>query len=178
MSNNDIALSKLSAAGPHTRLWEPDTDTRRQMAERLGINDLRKLRAQITLTPLSGSDWRLEVAWGATVVQPCVVTLAPVVTRIEDTSSLTYTARMPEITEAEAEMPEDDSLEPLPDTIDLATTVGEMIALSLPDYPRAPEAEVVTAIFGPPGAAAMTDEDAKPFAGLASLKEKLEKDGS
>ncbi|MEM6276058.1 MAG: DUF177 domain-containing protein [Pseudomonadota bacterium] len=178
MTDNHIALSKLSAAGPHRRHWEPDTEARASMAARLDLVDLRKLRADIMLAPLAGRDWRLEVTWGATVVQPCVVTLAPVVTRLEEVSSLTYTTRMPDVTDAEAEMPEDDSLEPLPDTIDLCATVGEMIALSLPDYPRAPEAMMDTAVFGPPGEAPMTDEDAKPFAGLASLKEKLEKDGS
>ncbi|MEM1374073.1 MAG: DUF177 domain-containing protein [Pseudomonadota bacterium] len=178
MTDNTIALSKLSAAGPYTRHWEPDAATRAAMAARLDLTDLRKLRADITLTPLAGRDWRLEVAWGATVVQPCVVTLAPVVTRLEDVSTLTYTARMPEVTEAEAEMPEDESLEPLPASIDLLGTVGEMIALALPDYPRADDTDMEPAIFGPPGEAPMTDEDAKPFAGLAALKEKLEKGGS
>ncbi|MEL6690301.1 MAG: DUF177 domain-containing protein [Pseudomonadota bacterium] len=178
MSDDIITLASLPAKKPHRRTWEPSAEQRGAMAAQLGITELRKLRVELTLTPQGKSDWRLEARWGATVVQPCVVTLAPVVTRLEETSTLTYTAKMPEITDSEAEMPEDDTLEALPEEIQLSSTVAEMIALSLPDYPRAEGVEIGEQVFGPPGQAPMTDEDAKPFAGLASLKEKLEKGGS
>lgn len=178
MSEEIITFASLPAKKPTRRTWEPSAELRSAMAQQLGITELRKLRVELTLTPQGKSDWHLSARWGATVVQPCVVTLAPVVTRLEETNTLTYTSRMPEISDAEAEMPEDETLEPMGDEIDLVATVAEMIALALPDYPRAEGVEVGEAIFGPPGEAPMTDDDAKPFAGLASLKEKLEKGGS
>jgi hypothetical protein len=44
---------------------------------------VRKLRFIGTLEPEGAQDWRLTADLGATVVQPCVVTLAPVTTRLE-----------------------------------------------------------------------------------------------
>ena len=178
MSDEISTLANLSPQKPFRRTWEPSADIRAAMADQLGITEMRKLRVELVLTPRGKSDWHLEARWGATVVQPCVVTLAPVVTRLEEKNTLTYTTKMPQITESEAEMPEDDTLEALPEEIDLSITIAEMIALALPDYPRAEGVEMRAQVFGPPGEAPMTDEDAKPFAGLASLKEKLEKGGS
>ncbi len=44
-------------------------------------------------------------------------------------------------TDDEAEMPEDDTAEPLPEVIDPGAVMFEALALALPDYPRAPKAE-------------------------------------
>ncbi|MEM9436892.1 MAG: DUF177 domain-containing protein [Pseudomonadota bacterium] len=168
-----IPLSHLPAGQPHSVTWVPDKDTLSDLAWALDLTDLRKVRAEVTLSPQGNSDWHMSVRWGATVVQPCVVTLAPVTTRLEEQDGRTFTAHMPEISEAETEMPDDDRLDPLPDTVDLKDILREMISLALPPYPRAADAELKTTVFGPPGTAPMTDEDAKPFAGLASLKDKL-----
>ncbi|MEM9581140.1 MAG: DUF177 domain-containing protein, partial [Pseudomonadota bacterium] len=70
-------------------------------------------------------------------------------------------------------MIEDDTLELLGKEIDLMAVLGEALALALPDYPRADDADLETAVFTEPGKAAMTDEDAKPFAGLAAFKDQL-----
>ena len=51
----------------------------------------------------------------------------------------------------------------------------EALALALPDYPRADGVELGQAIYAPPGITPMTDEDARPFAGLAQLQNKLKK---
>jgi len=44
------------------------------IAEELGLSDLRKLRLQGRVFE-DGTDWVLDAQLGATVVQPCVVTL-------------------------------------------------------------------------------------------------------
>jgi uncharacterized metal-binding protein YceD (DUF177 family) len=145
------------------------------LAETLNLLDLRKVVFEGTLNPQGRTDWRLDGHLGATVVQPCVATLAPVTTRLEEDVVRRYTANYTAPTEAEAEMPEDDTLEPLPAAIDLAALLTEALSLALPDYPRADAGELGAQVFTEPGKAPMTDEDARPFAGLSALRDKLAK---
>jgi hypothetical protein len=87
------------------------------------------------------------------VVQPCVVTLAPVTTRIEEKVERRFRADLPEPAPgAEVEMPEDDALEPLPETLDLGRVLIEALALAVPEYPRADGASLGEAVFTEPGA--------------------------
>ena len=55
--------------------------------------------------------------------------------------------------------------------------LAEALALALPDYPRGDEEVIGEQVFTEPGKEAMTDEDAKPFAGLAALRDKLTGEG-
>jgi hypothetical protein len=47
-------------------------------------------------------------------------------------------------------MPEDDTTEALPERLDLSAVMAEALALALPDYPRAPDAEMETGNSPPP----------------------------
>jgi len=47
------------------------------------------------------------------------------------------------------------------------------LCLTLPEYPRAEGATLGESIYTQPGEAPMRDEDARPFAGLAALKDQL-----
>jgi hypothetical protein len=76
----------------------------------------------------------------------------------------------------EAEMPEDDTTEALPERSTLSAVMAEALALVLPDYPSVPDAEIGTAQFAAPGVAPMTDDDAKPLAGLAGLRDRMRED--
>ncbi|WP_176249196.1 DUF177 domain-containing protein [Sulfitobacter sp. HGT1] len=152
----------------------PDADRLRQIADELGLTTLRKLSFEGKLTALGKTDWRLEGRLGATVVQPCVVTLEPVMTRIDANITRLFVKDYIEPEEPEAEMPEDDASERLGTWIDPAVVMIEALALEVPEYPRAADAELGQAVYTEPGAAPMTDEDARPFAGLAQLREKLE----
>lgn len=160
----------------------PDTKMRAMLAEALGITTLRKLRFRGTLEPLDRHDWRLSADLGATVVQPCVATLEPVTTRIDTGVERRFLTDMPAPSELDAtpedgvEMPEDESAEPLGETIDLARVLHEALALALPDYPRADGADSAFVQAAPPGTAPLTDDDLKPFASLAGLKDKLARD--
>ncbi|PVA12036.1 hypothetical protein DC366_00610 [Pelagivirga sediminicola] len=161
----------------------PDAEARAALASALGINALRKLRFHGTLAPLGRHDWRINADLGATAVQDCVVTLAPVTTRIDTRVERRFLSDMPAPSELAptpedgVEMPEDDTNEPLGDVIDLARVLHEALALALPDYPRAEGADLARAQAAPPGAAPLEDADLKPFAGLAGLKRKLEENG-
>ena len=154
----------------------PDAEGRARIAAELDLSALRKLRFAGRLVPEGSRDWRLEGQLGATVVQPCVVTAEPVTTRIDEPVLRRYLADMEEPEGDEVEMPEDDTAEPLPATLDLSAIMVEALALALPLYPRAEGAALDQAVFAPPGVAPLTDEEAKPLAGLAALRDRL-KDG-
>jgi len=151
----------------------PDAAERTALADDLGLSALRKLRLTGRLSPEGAQDWRLTAKLGATVVQPCVITAEPVTTRIDETVTRRYLAEMPEPDGEEVEMPEDDSAEPLPAVLDLSAVIAEALALALPPYPRAPGAALEEAVFAPPGVTPLTDEAAKPLAGLAALRDRF-----
>ncbi len=147
----------------------PGAEVRAALADRLGILGLRKLRFAGRLSPEDKRDWRLEADLGATVSQACVVTLRPVATRIDETVERRYLARMPKLPEGEEiEMP-DDTIEPLPATLDLGTVMAEALALALPPWPRAEGVDLGERVFAEPGTQPMTDEERRPFAGLKDL---------
>ncbi|MDJ0630268.1 MAG: DUF177 domain-containing protein [Rhodobacter sp.] len=176
--SHPLRLADLSGGAAVPVLVEPGPEARRQIAGDLGIRAVRKLRLAGQLRPIGVSDWQLDATLGATVVQDCVITLAPVVTRIDEPVIRTYLAAPPETPEAdEVEMPEDDTVEALPAVLDLGAVLFEALALALPPYPHAEGAAPVELSVTEPGKPAMTDEDAKPFAGLAGLRDKLTGEG-
>lgn len=152
----------------------PTADERKAIAAELGISAIKKLRFAGHMEPLGQRDWQLTADLGATVVQPCVTTLDPVTTRLDETVTRSYIADLPEIAGSEIEMPDDDTVEMLPAALDLAAVMIEALALALPLYPRKAGAELGTAVFTEPGVTPMSDDEAKPFAGLGELREKLE----
>jgi len=165
-----IDLSRHPARAEIAFSYRPDEAARAAIAEDLGLLGLRKARLEGRLVPDGAEDWRLEAQLGATAVQACVVTLAPVTTRIDAGVARAYLARFEEPTETELEMPEDDSREPLPRVIDLDALMREALAIELPDFPRAEGAEPVEMTAAPPGAQPLTDEDTRPFAALKTLR--------
>lgn len=169
-----FSLKRLDKTAPTPFLFVPDKAVLEGLAKELDLLDLRKLRLEGRLIPEARSDWRLEATFGATAIQPCSVTLAPVTTRIDTKILRRYLADYTAPTEAEAEMPEDDSIEPLPEVVDLLDLATEGLALALPDFPRAEGVELGKAVYTEPGREPMSDEAAKPFASLAQLKKSLE----
>jgi uncharacterized metal-binding protein YceD (DUF177 family) len=144
--------------------------------EDLGLLGLRKLSFAGDVRAQGKRDWVLAGKLGATVVQPCVVTLEPVTTRIDVPVTRVYLADWTDPDEEEFEIPEGDESEPLGPEIDPGLVMTEALSLALPQYPRKDGAELEQADYTEPGKQAMTDEDAKPFAGLASLRDALKKD--
>lgn len=176
-----IRLTALRRDRPHAIDWRPEGEALASLASASGARALRKVRLDGTLVPEGRADWRLEARLGATAVQACVATLQDVVTRIDAPVLRLYGADvdrdLPAAPGAEVEMPDGaEAIEPLPDSLDLAALVAEALAIELPDFPRAEGAEVGAVLAGPPGAEPLTDEAARPFAGLAALRRKLEDD--
>ena len=171
------AVLRLGDLGgrPRAVAFEADGAARARIAAALGLEALPLLRLTGRLEPEGRRDWRLSARLEAVAVQPCVVTLEPVETAVDEAVERLYVAGLVEPEEAEVEMP-DETREPLPAALDLSDVAREALALALPPFPRAPDADLGAAVFAEPGVEPMTDEAARPFAGLASLKDRLKGD--
>jgi uncharacterized metal-binding protein YceD (DUF177 family) len=178
LPRHPLRLADLPNRKPTEAVLTPTTAERAALAEALGITAIKKLTFQARLTPIGRTDWTLDGRLGATVVQDCVVTFAPVTTRIDEDVRRTYMQDLPDPDPGESEMPEDDTVDPLPAVLDLGDVMAEALALALPAFPRAPDAPPLEVSVTEPGKAPMTDADARPFAGLAALRDKLGDDGS
>ncbi|MFD3189677.1 YceD family protein [Sedimentitalea sp. HM32M-2] len=171
-----LRVADLPQNAPTVFELRPDSATCAALAAELGLIGLRKLRFAGQIAAVGSADWQLTGKLGATVVQPCVVSLSPVTTRIDTDVRRLFVAGLPEIEAEEVEMPEDDTVEPLGSVIDIGAVMAEALALALPLYPRDEAAQLQTATFAEPGTEPLSDEDARPFAGLAGLRDALKKD--
>ncbi len=156
----------------------PDGDARLALARDLGIRSIKKLSFAGQILPHGTRDLRLEATIGATVAQDCVVTGDPVTTRIDEKVERLYLTELPEPDEGEIEMPEDENADPMPISLDLRDVMAEALALALPPWPRADGVAPVDLSVTEPGKEPMTDDDAKPFAALKSLRDTGSDDGS
>ncbi len=153
---------------------EPDSDGRKAIARTIGVLKVKKLRFEGALIPTGKRDWRIEATLGATISQACVISLDPVTTRIDEEITRSYVSdfdrRDDTSDDTEVEMIEDDTTDPLPETLDLIDVIAEALVLTMPPYPRKEGIEAETVGVTEPGKAVMTDEDARPFARLAVLR--------
>jgi uncharacterized metal-binding protein YceD (DUF177 family) len=176
-NNTPAQLRTTGIAKPVMFSLKPDADERAALAAELGIPGIRKLTFEGKVSPEGARDLLLEATLGATVIQNCVVTLEPVTTRIDEPVTRRYLANMPDAPDApEIEMPDDDTAEPLPDTIDLALVMTEALSLALPPWPRATGVEPVRIQVTETGKDPLSDDDVKPFAALKKLRDKLGRD--
>ncbi len=152
----------------------PTAAERAAMAAELDLLDLPEFSYKGELSPAGRSDVVLRADLTALVVQPCSISLAPVRSRLTDTTERRYIQDFKEPDADEMEISEEDT-EALPETIDIAAIALEALALALPLYPRARGAEFGEAVYAAPGVTPIKSEDLRPFAGLASLADKLKK---
>ena len=147
------------------------------IAAEMNIVAVKKLRFVGEFTPQGRTDWELTAKIGATVVQTCVVSLAPVTTRIEEVVLRRYIANFEDPDDEEVEMTADENTEPLAQSVDAAAVMIEALSLALPPYPRKQGAALGETVFTDKEIAPMTDDDAKPFAGLGALRDALQNKG-
>jgi len=166
-----LRVSKLSTKTPTEFDLRPDADELQAIAEELELTGLRKLAFSGSVRADGPRDWRLEGQLGATVTQPCAVTLEPVTTRIDEPVIRRYLADPAPIEpdSEEAEMPEDDTAEPLQSVIDPGAVMIEALSLALPMHPRAQGVELGEVVVTESDATPLRDEDTRPFAGLADM---------
>lgn len=168
-----VAVKSLRLSGPIAFDEEPDASERARIATFLGLSGLSKMRFKGVLRQKGKSDWELVAHLGATVVQPCVVTLAPVTTRIDVPVGRLFVSELPDAAQIEIELdPETDAdIDLLPEVIDLGAVAMEELALALPEYPRAAGASLETA--HPQDGPDDEESTTRPFDVLKSLRDRL-----
>jgi uncharacterized metal-binding protein YceD (DUF177 family) len=172
--SHPFPVGGLSKRKPTRFALKPDAAVRAQIAQALGLLELVSLRFSGEVRPDRSRDFVMEGRMDAIVVQPCSITLAPVRAELSEMVLRRYLADWTTPEGDEVEMPEDDTTEPLPEVIDAGHVAIEALMLALPLYPRAPGAELGEAVFAAPEVEPLRDENLKPFAGLAALKQRLE----
>ncbi|MEP2640223.1 DUF177 domain-containing protein [Roseobacter sp.] len=172
-SPHALRVSELNQNTVTPFALRPDAATLKALATELDLMGLRKLSLVGDIRAQAGRDWRLTAKLGATVVQPCAVTLDPVTTRIDVPVSRQFLAHFEHDTAPEVEMGDDDSTEPLGAWIEPHHVMIEALVLALPLYPRSTDADLGEQVYAEPGVTPMRDEDARPFAGLAGLRDQL-----
>lgn len=162
-----VPASQLLAKRRTGLRFTPDADQRRAIARALDLLDLAELHFEAEAEP-QGRDLVVTGRLVAKAVQACVVTLAPVRTRVDQEVRRRFVADWQEPTGEEAEIPDDDTIEPMPAMIDIAGIAIEALALALPEYPRVKGAELGAQEFPAPRTADET-ETRKPLADLAAM---------
>ncbi len=171
-----LRVAQLSPDRPAAFDLTPDEDALRVLSGLVGATRLRKVRFVGAVSAMGGGGWQLKGHLGATVVQPCRTTLVPVTTRIEENVERRYLPGLVEVASDEAALPVDVDAEPLPEVIDPAAVMVEALALAVPGFPRAPDAESPEAVFAGPGIAPLRDADVHPMASLAALRDRMRGD--
>lgn len=145
-------------------------EERAAVAERLGLQALETLTAKVRLRSLGRGDYiRVRGKLFARVTQTCSVTLAPVVSDVEQSLERTYTFEAPKAPapgqEIELEPEGEEPPDPIVDgMVDLGELVVEELSLAIDPFPRA-EGVVFDA-----AAAGVAEEKENPFAVLAKLR--------
>jgi len=154
-------------------LIQASADELQAWAQDVNATALKKLRFEGSISALGKRDWQLRGELGFTVVQPCVVTLESVTTRVDVSVDRQFVAGYEAPDDEEFELTDDENTEALGTEINVEEVLKESLALALPLYPRKEDASLTESNFTEPGKKAMSDEDARPFAGLGSLRDKL-----
>lgn len=166
----------LSQRKPTRVFWSPGADECQRLADELGLLALHRLAFSGQIDPIGRDEFRLQGQLIAQVDQACIVTLVPVPATIDAPVLRRYLAGLDVPQADEVEMPEDDSLEPMPEVLDIAEVAVEALMLALPLYPRAPGAS-----FAAPepanGDTDPADARNKPFANLADRLKLSPKNG-
>ncbi len=157
-----LRVAHLNPRAPTSFSLTPDADRCAAVAAELGIPALSRLTFAGEIRAEGGEAWALTGRLRARVTQPCVVTLKPVKTDLDEQVERHYSPHVTAPEGDEIKMP-DDTLEPLGQFIDLGAVMIEELALALPDYPRADGAELAA----PPADDA--PDTRRPFAGLDKL---------
>lgn len=158
-----LRVAHLNPQAPNPFEIQPDAAVCTEIAEELELLGLSKLSFKGEVRARGKDEWVLTGQLKAHVVQPCVVSLKPVKTTIQEDVLRQYS---PDFTAPEAEEIEmlDESLEPLAQFIDISAVMLEELVLTLPEYPRAKGVEL-----SEPDETEPESDTRRPFADLGKL---------
>lgn len=134
---------ELARLGAHEAVYPIAAKTveREALARRFDLLSLDRLEAEVRLNRIGGGLVRVDGRFAADVVQACVVSLEPVVSRLDQEFTALYGpgADADDITvDLESEL-----VEPFEgDAIDIGEAVAQQLALGLDPYPRAENARL------------------------------------
>ena len=166
-----FSVSRLSEGEVIERIEASEAE-RAALARRLGLLSLARLVADLQIgRPEDGSVISVDGHFEAELSQACVVTLAPVVSRLAQDFTSLYSlepADRGETGPLEVDATAEDPPEPLgPDGLDLGEAVVQQLAVALEPYPRADDATLEALEWG--GQAPGETVGDSPFKGLETL---------
>lgn len=157
-----VALARLGPE-PFRQEIAATEEERAALATRFDLLALDRLVASVELVRQGPDLVLLSAAFEAEFAQSCVVTLDPVPGKVSERFGLLFGP--PELEETAPAAEEDLAFEPLTaDVIDIGEAVAQEFSLTLPPFPRIPEATVESATTAP-------DEEG-PFAALSRLADR------
>jgi uncharacterized metal-binding protein YceD (DUF177 family) len=129
------------ARRPREEVIAASAAERRAIAERLDILEITELQARLRLRRRGRDEILVEGTWEAEVVQACVVSLAPVTSRLGGRLSWRFTTSPePEVGEVEIDLEAEEPPEFVgPAGPDLGEALVQELAVSLDPYPRHPD---------------------------------------
>jgi uncharacterized metal-binding protein YceD (DUF177 family) len=157
-----VEIARLNRGEQQFRI-AANAEERAALARRFDLLGLDKLEADVRLAAVVGGLVRLEADLAADVTQACVVTLAPVKARLDESFTLLY-GEGGEASEVALDG-EAETIEPISSgVIDIGEAVAQQLSLALDPFPHAPGAELARREAAPEPAAE------SPFKALAKLK--------
>ena len=175
ISDKIIIFSNLNATKSNSFCWQGDANNNSQIAEQLSLISVEKLDFRGKISAQGKNKWLLTGKLGATATQKCVVTLKAIKCRVEEKIQRIYVP-IEEIPSVEKDdgrdikLELDENLEPLTKSVDLSLIAQEILALSLPDYPRSNNTDYVSITLGEDEKITERGNQQNPFAILSTLK--------
>ena len=172
-----IKVATLSRSQAKNFDIHPDASEKAEIAKFLGIAGLSDFRFKGQILGDEDEGWLIKGRLTAKAVQKCVITLDDVPESIDEAVQRKYVPESEEAAAGEIDLDPDTDDDPdfFTDAVDPSHLALEALSLALDPYPRAENADLDQTGFAAPGVKPLTDDDVKPFAGLAELKEKLAK---
>lgn len=175
ISDEIIIFSHLNATKSNIFRWQGDANNNSKIAEQLSLISVDKLDFRGKISAQGKNKWLLTGKLGATATQKCVVTLEAIKCRVDEKIRRIYVP-IEEIPSVEKDdrrdikLELDENLEPLTNSVDLSLIAQEILALSLPDYPRSNNTDYVSVSLGEDEKTNERDNQQNPFAILSTLK--------
>lgn len=167
-----IDADKITAS-PWTDSFEASEKECADLARRFNLEELKNLKAEVTLRRVSGGKMVMaEGRFDADVVQKCVVTLEPVRSHISSEFTSMFTEnnlRFLPGAEVSVSPNDEESPEPIENgVIDMGEMIAQQLSLELDPYPRSPRLVGADSIENKKE----NSESVSPFSILAKLRKK------